>query len=191
MSVELIKIAVLFARRDSVYKTLPGCDVWDQDRNALGWLGGCPVVAHPPCRLWGRLRHFAKVVPGEKELSLWAVKQVQKFGGVLEHPYKSTLWSAAKLPLPGRSDRYGGWTLAAPQYWWGHKADKATWFYIVGCNPGDLPPIPFVLGEAEYVVQSRKREGHRPHISKAEREHTPPLMAKWLCELARKSNVGS
>lgn len=36
-------IAVLFARADSVYKSLPDCDVWDADRNALLWPGGCPV----------------------------------------------------------------------------------------------------------------------------------------------------
>ena len=35
-------ISVLFARSDSVYKALPGCDVWDQERNALFWPGGNP-----------------------------------------------------------------------------------------------------------------------------------------------------
>ena len=38
-------IAVLFARADSVYKTLPDCDVWDIDRDARRWPGGGPVVA--------------------------------------------------------------------------------------------------------------------------------------------------
>jgi hypothetical protein len=188
----LIEIAILFARRDSIYKTLPGCDVWDIDRNALLWPGGAPVVAHPPCRLWGRLRHFANVVPGEKELAPWAVDRVREVGGVLEHPYKSTLWKEMELPSPkDGTDKHGGWTLAAPQFWWGHKANKATWFYIVGCSPRNLPPIPFRLGEAEFVVQSGKRENHKPHISKAEREHTPILLASWLCEVARKTTNSS
>jgi hypothetical protein len=48
-------VAVLFARSDSHYKALPGVDVWDSERDARKWLGGSPVVAHPPCRAWGAL----------------------------------------------------------------------------------------------------------------------------------------
>src|SRR5574343_130109 len=81
---------------------------------------------------------------------------------------------------------YDGWTLAAPQKWWGHKAEKDTWFYVVGCEPGEIPDLPYVMGEAAYVVQSRKRHDYRPHITKAEREHTPPKLATWLVELAAK-----
>ena len=40
------------------------------------------------------------------------------------------------------------------------------------------------MDEPTHVVQSRKRTGYRPHITKAEREHTPPELAKWLAELA-------
>lgn len=60
MSESLRQIAVLFARQDSIYKTLPGCDVWDIERDARKWPGGCPVVAHPPCRAWGRLRLYGQ-----------------------------------------------------------------------------------------------------------------------------------
>lgn len=182
-------IAVLFARADSVYKTLPGTDVWDIDRDARWWPGGGPVVAHPPCRAWGRLRQFAKPRPDEKDLARWAVRMVRQWGGVLEHPAGSTLWPDQFLPRPGLRDRLGGWTLAAPQKWWGHRAEKDSWFYVVGCEPVEIPEIPLVLGDAAYVVQSRKRHDHRPHISKAEREHTPPALAEWLLELARRCNV--
>ena len=123
-------------------------------------------------------------------LARLAVALVREFGGVLEHPAGSTLWGAQKLPPPGSApDQYGGWTFAAPQKWWGHKAEKATWFYIVGCDPGELPEVPLVLGEASHVVQSRKRHDHRPHITKAEREHTPPGLAVWLVELARRTQI--
>jgi hypothetical protein len=179
-------VAVLFARHDSIYKSLPGCDVWDRERNALLWPGGATVIAHPPCRAWGRLRMFAHPEPGEKELALFAVDQVRAYGGVLEHPCGSLLWPAAGLPILGHTDKWGGWTLAAPQFWWGHRADKATWFYIVGCDPLDVPEHPFLLGEATHVVQTRRRVGHRPHLAKAERERTPPALAVWLCELARR-----
>jgi len=180
------RIAILFARSDSNYKSLPGCDVWDAERDAIRWPGGSPVVAHPPCRAWGRLRTFAKPRPDEKQLALWAVDQVRKFGGVLEHPAYSTLWGAKALPKYQERDEFGGWTLPISQMWWGHRAEKMTWLYIVGCAPVDVPAIPLVLGEASHVVQSRKRNDHRPHITKAEREHTPPALAEWLCELARR-----
>jgi hypothetical protein len=182
-------VAVLFARKDSVYKTLPDCDVWDVDRDARNWLGGNPAIAHPPCRAWGRLRHFAKPREDEKDLAIWAVKQVRQNGGVLEHPAQSTLWVAAGLPAPGRSDEFGGFTLWVSQWWFGHRADKATWLYIVGCEPQNLPQMPFKIGEPSHVVQSRKRENHKPHISKAEREHTPIELAKWLIETALRCQV--
>lgn len=177
-------VAILFARADSNYKALPGCDVWDAERDARRWPGGCPVVAHPPCRAWGRLRHFAKPRPDEKALALWAVEQVRKFGGVLEHPASSTLWPVAELPAPGKRDQWGGWTLPIHQHWWGHRAEKATLLYIVGCEPANVPPLPYRIDEPTHVVQSRKRTGYRPHITKAEREHTPPELARWLVDLA-------
>lgn len=182
-------VAVLFARTDSIYKTLPDTDVWDIERNARSWPGGAPVVAHPPCRAWGRLRAFAKPRKGERQLAIWSVRQVRRFGGVLEHPVGSLLWKKAGLPPPGQTDSHGGWTLPVHQNWWGHKAEKATLLYIVGCAPCDVPPIPLRLGEATHVVQSRKRVDCRPHITKAEREHTPPELAQWLCELARRCGV--
>ena len=46
-------VAVLFARADSYYKTLPGCEVYDMERDARTYDGPWPVVAHPPCRAWG------------------------------------------------------------------------------------------------------------------------------------------
>ena len=178
------EVSVLFARADSVYKTLPGCDVWDAERDARKWQGGSPVVAHPPCRAWGRLRHFAKPVPGEMELATRAVDQVRKYGGVLEHPKGSRLW-VSRLPYPGEIDEFGGFTLPILQFWFGHRCEKATWLYIVGVNPDQLPPIPFALGSATHVIQSRKRSDYRPHVPKPEREHTPRQLAEWLVEMAR------
>lgn len=178
-------VAVLFARSDSVYKTLPGADVWDLERDALKWQGGAPVVAHPPCRAWGRLREFAKPRAGERESALWAVQMVQRWGGVLEHPATSKLWAAASLPAPGQRDGFGGFTVSVPQWWWGHRADKLTRLYVVGCGPKQIPEIPFRLGEPSHVIQGRK-QGGRPHVTKAEREQTPPALAVWLLDLARR-----
>ncbi|MFA7238710.1 MAG: hypothetical protein WC091_01250 [Sulfuricellaceae bacterium] len=189
-------VAVLFARADSIYKTLPQCDVWDAERDARRWPGGCPVVAHPPCRAWGQLRHLAKPRPDEKALALFAVDQVRQYGGVLEHPKQSTLWPVAGLPRPGERDGYGGWTLPIHQYWFGHRSDKPSLLYIVGCDPGDVPTMPLVLGRAPCRIGSagRRRDGsrlqpgdigYRPETTHAEREHTPPMLAAWLVEVAR------
>lgn len=188
-------VAVLFARSDSNYKAIPGCDVYDIERDARTWSGGAPVVAHPPCRGWGRLRHFARPRHDEKQLAIFAVQQVRKFGGVLEHPAHSTLWSAAGLPPPGEVDDYGGWTLPICQHWWGHRAEKKTWLYIVGCAPAQLPDFPLVLGQATHTISSsgRRRDGSRlkdrPEVTKAEREHTPIALAEWLVELAKRCQV--
>lgn len=174
--------AVLFARRDSIYKVLD-CDVWDEERDTLKWPGGAPVVAHPPCRTWGRLSTFAtKALPGEKQLALWAVRAVRINGGVLEHPATSRLFSATAMPgesIPpsGERDAWGGFRLTVEQWWFGHRAEKLTTLYVCGCEPSDLPEIPIKLGYAPCVVQTRIKNGEpgfRPHISKAEREHTPP-----------------
>ena len=119
-------VSVLFARADSAYKTLPGCDVWDKDRNAMLCDDDWPVVAHPPCRAWGRLRTFANPEPGERNTARLAVALVRKNGGVLEHPQGSGLWADQWLPIPGARDQYGGWTLPISQMWWGHKAEKKT-----------------------------------------------------------------
>jgi len=192
-----VDVAALFCRADSHYKTLEGVDVYDMDRDARTYDGPWPVVAHPPCRSWGRLRAFAKPRADERNLARMAVGLVREFGGVLEHPAGSTLWKAQTLPRPGERDQYGGWTLAAPQKWWGHRAEKATWFYVVGCEPDEIPPLPIKLGQAEGVIRLDQRRPNGTHIRKgdpdwvprlsaAENEHTPPELAEWLITLARR-----
>lgn len=190
-------VAALFCRADSVYKTLPGVDAFDAARDARSFSGGCPVVAHPPCRAWGRLRTFAKPRKGERLLATWAVRQVRQWGGVLEHPEGSQLWPRAGLPAPGQRDRYGGWTLGIHQHLWGHRAAKPTLLYIVGVSPQDLPDMPPLrIDEPTHVIaQDRRRaDGKRPQklkpeVTKAEREHTPEALAVWLVDLARRCKV--
>lgn len=193
-------VAVLFARADSVYKTLPGCDVYDIERDARTWPGGAPVVAHPPCRAWGRFAHMAKPRPGERDLAPWAVEQVRTWGGVLEHPLGSRLWAELGLPAPGQRDGFGGFTVPICQHWFGHRAEKRTLLYVVGIEPRDLPDVHFKLGEASHVIaQGRQARpdlgrgrlkkgvpGWRPEVTPREREHTPEALAVWLVELARR-----
>lgn len=168
-------VSVLFARANSIYKTMPGCDVFDLARNAMTYAGQLPVIAHPPCRAWGRLRHLAKPRDNERECALFAVAQVRRCGGVLEHPWASSLWPAAGLPMPGQFDAWGGFTFGVMQGDFGHAAPKATWLYIVGLKPAELPVPSFELGVKTGRVES---------MGKAAREATPPAFANWLFDLA-------
>jgi len=119
-------------------------------------------------------------------LALFAVRQVRKFGGVLEHPASSTLWNEAGLPRVGERDGYGGFSMQINQSWFGHRAEKKTWLYI--CGVWALPDIPLRLEYPSHVVQSRKRLS-LPHITKAEREQTPMAFAQWLIGVARESSL--
>ena len=181
-----VAVSALFVRNDSIYKEL-GVDSWDKERNALEWPGGNPLIAHPPCRAWGQLAHMAKPEPGEKELAFFAIDMIRKNGGVLEHPRASKLWPEF-LPMPGKIDEYGGYSVCVDQFWWGHKAKKNTLLYIVGCPIEELPAIPMRFDAVQYTVSSKikKKSGRRikKEIPKSEREKTPIDFAKWLIDVA-------
>lgn len=166
-------VVVLFARADSVYKRL-GADVYDLARDARTYSGDEPVIAHPPCRSWGRLAHMAKPRPGERDLALFALEQVRRCGGVLEHPEASRLWYEARLPPPGGlPDQIGGRTLVVDQCDFGHRARKRTWLYY--CHLAPVPLLPH--GGVPSTTVER--------LSRAAREHTPEPLARWLMTWAK------
>lgn len=185
-----MKIAVLFVRRDSAYKNNPSLDVYDADRDALTFTGSNPVIAHPPCRSWGKLAHMAKPRQGEKELALWAVDRVRANGGVLEHPKGSRLWGAAGLPLGDAIDSYGGFTLEIDQYDFGHVAPKKTLLYIVGITREQLPPMP----PKNTAKPERSIAGNiagTKRCTQYQREYTPPALIEFLtaiCERVSNEN---
>lgn len=170
-------VAVLYARSNSIYKTIADCDVFDLARNALTYSGSLPVIAHPPCRLWGRFIHMSTADISERQLAFHSVDLVRSNGGVLEHPAHSKLWAAAGLPSPGARDEFGGFTFPLLQSWFGHKAPKATWLYVVGIEPAQLPDFPFEFGIPAGRIQN---------FSKNQREATPAPFAFWLVDLAQR-----
>lgn len=182
------KVAVLFARKDSIYKEFEQCDVYDIERNALTFSGGIPIIAHPPCRSWGKFKQFSNGDHKEKQLAIWAVRQIRKYGGVLEHPETSSLWNQLGLPLGSQRDKWGGFTLSVDQSWFGHRARKRTWLYIVGIEPAEIPAYSINFRPVEFLINRSTGKGRQlPEVSKAEREATPPDFAKWLIELAQKT----
>jgi hypothetical protein len=182
-------VSVLFVAKNSVYKTL-GVDCWDEERDALNWPGGNPIVAHPPCRLFCKLRMFSTAPQEEKRLAYWAVDQVREYGGVLEHPSGSELWKECSLPSPGKRDAFG-FCYGVEQWLFGHPAKKATWLYIVGCNPTDLPGHPFRMGYADHAIGKCRRRNNLKRSElfdnrKETRSATPPAFARWLIETAER-----
>lgn len=186
-----VGVAVLFACDQSPYKLIAGVDVWDKKRDARRYAGNTVVITHPPCRLWGNLRTVVtKAPPEEKELGPWAVEQVRRCGGVLEHPEGSILFEHCKCGEVGDA----GWILEVDQWHWGHACAKPTKLYIVGCPPNRVPAQPRREGNPDRCISQGHgvRIGHplfRSRVTQWEREATPPAFAKWLVELAVRCKV--
>lgn len=142
-------IAALFVEKDGCYFGLPGIDPWDESRDARGYGGPYPVIAHPPCQRWGRFWHGSTRKPFQYELGddEWcfaaAFQAVNRWGGVLEHPAHSHAWRLFGITAPSaeggwvRSGR--GWTCAVSQGHYGHLAGKPTWLYANSL--GELPEL--------------------------------------------------
>lgn len=188
-------VAALYVEKGGPYFTMPGVDPWGVERDARTYAGPHPIVAHPPCGPWGELRHLYK--GSEHDCAPSALTMVRTWGGILEHPHRSKLWPAAKLPDPGAGpDAFGGFTVEVDQCAWGHVARKRTRIYVVGIDRVRVEATIRTGGEpTHWVAGSRKgRTGigsggvAPPHIkfcSAQQRRRTPPLFAEWLVALAR------
>lgn len=156
------ELAALFTCRSSPYLAL-GLDCFDANRDALTYQGSGRVIAHPPCRAWGRYSHKAKPRPGERELALWALDVVRENGGVLEHPASSALW---------RYLRPGETSFLIRQADFGHRAEKITRLFYAKMPP--VPALPFQWGDPVAPTRSIEKMGRQ------ERERTPYALAQWL-----------
>jgi hypothetical protein len=168
--------------------------------------GPFPVVAHPPCGPWGNLRHL--YTGDERDCAPRALEQVRRWGGALEHPAGSKLWSlhgddpnpknrgSQYMARPGEEpDCWGGFAVAIDQCDWGHVARKPTWLYLIRVDRAR------VMAEIErrrgtgkpthWCSGNRKNKGGGsvpPGIkvcSAQQRRRTPPRLAEWLVDLAR------
>lgn len=180
-------VAALYVDPLGPYPSMPAVECWDEERDARLYPGPHPVVAHPPCGPWSRLRMVCR--RQDPQLAPLAVEQVRLWGGVLEHPESSRLWRHCGLPLPGEfPDMYGGWSLELDQVSYGHSARKRTKLYIVGLAPSSVRVL---TGGAptHRVARDRKRTaiGHLKECSAQMRRRTPPLFAEFLVDIARRS----
>lgn len=189
-------VVVLFAMKDSIYKSIPGCDLYDVDRDARTYSGDFPVVAHPPCQLWGAMAAVnfkrwggAHNMPGnDGGLFAFALETVRRCGGVLEHPAKSRAFKKYGIPTPkGKGWQKcldGGWVCEVWQSAYGHKANKATWLYCFGS------PIPAKWERPKGTHQvgfydQRGKAANKPTLTKKEANGTPFEFAEYLVEIAR------
>jgi hypothetical protein len=190
-------VSALFVQAAGCYSDLPYVDPWDQIRDARKYAGPFPVVAHPPCQLWGNLAavNFARYggahnKPGnDGGCFRSALLSVRRFSGVLEHPANSRAFFAFDLgkPQPGTWQRSAdgvGWITAVWQSAYGHRANKATWLYYVGRVPHELDwrRLP---GTHQIGFQDRRGKAlNKPTLGKREANATPIRFRNELLALA-------
>lgn len=189
-------IAALFVEEGGCYFGLDGVDPWPKSRDARYYRGPHPVVAHPPCQLWGKMArvNYARWggnhnIPGNDGFCFAAALfAVNAFGGVLEHPAQSYAWPEFGLAKPtgtGWTKSGLGWTCEVWQSAYGHKANKATWLYYNGSQP------PFELdwsrpkGSHQIGFQDQRGKArNKPTLSKREANATPIKFRDELLRLA-------
>jgi len=200
-------IAALFVESNGIYSRLASVDPWDLVRDAKLYKGPHKVIAHPPCKRWGRywsggpsvkVRRLKGDDDGCFASALWAVRT---YGGVIEHPEASHAWSWFGLARPHRVggwpdvDQWGGRSCCVEQGHYGHKARKATWLYAV---LGDYPELQWGpsegvrMDEGFHSTAARRvarGKGVAPlkRLSASERLGTPPRFADLLINLVTES----
>jgi len=204
-------IAALYIETRGVYSGLPDVDPWGVERDARLYAGPHPVVAHPPCKRWGRYWSGGPSAKVRRKKGddggcfKAALASVRRWGGVLEHPEASHAWAWFGLDRPPKS---GGWIPAGDGVGWtccveqgqpvyGHPARKATWLYAVRTDRPEL-----VWGPAKGCVRleqggdvrtkeqaraTRAAPGYKPakRISTKAMRDTPLGFRDLLISLAR------
>ena len=202
------QIAALFVESGGPYYGVDGVDPWDEARDARAYRGPHPVVAHPPCKRWGRYWSGGpNPSVARKELgddggcfaaALWAVRT---YGGVIEHPEASHAWTWFGLVRPPRLgwgwskdvDRYGGRACAVTQGRYGHPGRKLTWLYAVlkTFPPMDWRDFKGMRMDAGYQSSEQRRQaraaGIRPDglMSAKDRLYTPAPFRDVLIQMVR------
>ena len=198
----LLDPVILFVMKDSIYKSL-GLECYDETRDARTYTGNNPVVAHPPCQLWGKMANVNYARWGGEHnrpgndggCFRFALDAVNRCGGVLEHPADSYAWAAHGLEAPQKR----GWMPSGKGYvcevWqsaYGHRARKRTWLYCAGTSYPLEPNWTRPAGTHQIGFHDQRGKArNKPTLGKREANATPPAFAHWLIELARACATGS
>jgi hypothetical protein len=194
-------VAALYVQPNGCYAGEAGIDAWDEKRDARKYTGNLPVIAHPPCQLWGALafvnykRWGGKHNKPENDGGCFesALANVNRCGGVLEHPAKTRAFKKYGLEKPkgiGWQKSGDGWVCEVWQSAYGHRANKATWLYYKGKNP----PYELKWGRVKgtHQVGQQCRQGirkdepwrNKPSLGKKEANATPIEFRDELIKLA-------
>ncbi len=173
---------------------------WGVERDAKTYGGPYPVVAHPPCKPWGKLSWSWEAKnqrdgldrSEEKACGPRAVEQVRAFGGVLEHPDGSRLWAECSLPDPRplmdlrlMLFRPSEFTIIIDQCDFGFPARKRTRFFFAGIDPADIPALPPPGTPTMCIGTRREDRKGLGCLPKTMRHITTQRLAKWLTECAK------
>lgn len=192
-------ISALFVEANGCYANLKDIDIWSIDRDAKLYDANNPVIAHPPCQLWGKMAlvNFKRWGgehnrPGNDEGCFQsALNSVNKCGGILEHPAQSYAWKEYGLlkPIKGKWVKSGkGWVCEIWQSAYGHRANKATWLYYVGFKqPFDLIWCRTIGSHQIGRQDQRGKHRNKPTLNKKESNSTPIKFRNVLIKLARHS----
>lgn len=202
-------IAALFVDPRGIYSSLPDVDVWGEDRDARLYAGPWPVVAHPPCDRWGAYATGGPAAPGTRVRGddggcfASALASVRRWGGVLEHPARSSAWRVHGLEHPPPRGGWVsagdmvGWTCCVEQGHYGHAARKPTWLYAVRVALPTLARGPAPETWRDDPTRSARwkaraeRDGVCVLLSRRQRAATPLAFASVLVEMARSVEVVS
>ena len=205
-----VTVAALFVERGGVYWDLPGVDPWDEARDARGYAGPDPVVAHPPCNKWSPLAYInQRRIPGYRigddgGCFESALADVDKWGGVLEHPAGSLAWKHFGLTRPVRGrwlETPGGWVTEVDQGRYGHRARKRTWLYVSAPGAAHCmrpQELDWGVAESDVIVSGFTHQPKGGHVAcehrrvrPAEASRTPVAFRDLLLELAREAAKGA
>ena len=194
-------IAALYVETNGCYFNLDGVDPWDEKRDARLYEGPYPVVAHPPCQLWGRFAHVNfKRWGGEHNRPgndggcfAAALASVRKHGGVLEHPAFSDAWKVYNLqrPVMGKWTKHeDDWVCEVWQSAYGHKARKRTW--LLYCGQKAPQELKWERPEATHQIGQHDQRGkarNKPTLSGKAASATPIEFRDVLISMAKSSRI--
>lgn len=164
-------ISVLCVRPGSHYYSFPLLDLWDSYRDVYNFSGNLPIIAHPPCQQWSKLKSFAKNHDQSKNIGPLCIDIVHKNTGIIEQPHGSELFRYCGIPAKK--------LLSVNLHWWGYPAQKKTLLYFYGIEPLAMP------------LNFNAIESKVTDLNKVLRLSTPPEMCKYLIDsiLLTKYNV--
>lgn len=200
-----VDVDALFVDPKGPYPRMLGPEhCWDEKRDARTYAGTGPLILHPPCAAWCLLAGMREARHGyprgeDGGLFLFALKELRRCGGVLEHPAYSKAWDRYGLPRPKKGGGWQEWTTGGGRGRWtvwvcqvsqcayGHRARKRTWLIYCGERP------PFDLDWSESYkggvtisgCANRSRMLGQERMGSAEAKRTPDAFAEVLIALAR------